>query len=193
MAAIHYMVLTRCRASSGPPCRSGRATRASRSTPRRTRSVLLRRPFILFALFASASRATSTSRRWRHAPRIDAMPHAGLPTASWFNTASSGLGAETSLPHVRLSGRAAATAAGTAAATPSLITRSSTHTLIGRASGRWAAASAQASGARRTLRRARRPRPSRRRRAPRPDYIRSQRRRRPYAASPPGTGRRRAR
>ena len=25
--------------------------------------------FILFALFASASRATSTSRRWRHAPR----------------------------------------------------------------------------------------------------------------------------
>ncbi len=31
--------------------------------------VLLRRPFILFALFASASRATSTSRRWRHAPR----------------------------------------------------------------------------------------------------------------------------
>ena len=29
----------------------------------------MRRPFILFALFASASRATSTSRRWRHAPR----------------------------------------------------------------------------------------------------------------------------
>ena len=31
--------------------------------------VLLQRHFILFALFASASRATSTSRRWRHAPR----------------------------------------------------------------------------------------------------------------------------
>ena len=31
--------------------------------------VLLRRPFILFALFAAlASRATSTSRRWRHVP-----------------------------------------------------------------------------------------------------------------------------
>ena len=31
--------------------------------------VLLRRPFILFALFALASRAASTSRRWRHVPR----------------------------------------------------------------------------------------------------------------------------
>ena len=31
--------------------------------------MLLRRPFILFALFALASRATSTSRRWRHVPR----------------------------------------------------------------------------------------------------------------------------
>ena len=33
------------------------------------KNVLLRRPFILFALFALASRATSTSRRWRHVPR----------------------------------------------------------------------------------------------------------------------------
>ena len=33
------------------------------------KNVLLRRHFILFALFALASRATSTSRRWRHVPR----------------------------------------------------------------------------------------------------------------------------
>ena len=48
---------------AGQPLLGGRVGGGSCGT------VLLRRPFILFALFALASRATSTSRRWRHVPR----------------------------------------------------------------------------------------------------------------------------
>ena len=47
------------------------------------KNVLLRRPFILFALFALASRATSTSRRWRHVPR-----HRRDAPRSWRRTGS---------------------------------------------------------------------------------------------------------